>query len=216
MELNDIFNNGYNKLPHKLTRSYYWKYVLSTNDKVLLPALWDSVLIDDYFYASGLLVANIRHDTIMINKIGSMSHATIRRSLNHLNNIGAIVKINGAKFRNNKYFLGFRRKNGQDRIYLMYHLLMRFEEMVKENIDNQLSSILSKEYTNIWTAPKITNYNPYCLRVDYRKFILNNIDNHNVLLYGRVSDKGSLFCTLFNCKDMYQKPLPHRNYSEAK
>lgn len=214
MDLKDLFDNGYNKFPQVLTRSYYWRYILSTNDKIVLMALWDSAILDKYFYENGILIANIKQNTLLVHKIGNMSYPTMRRSLKHLHDIGAIVKLN-KKFRNNRYFLGFRHKNGQDRIYLLYHLLLRFETPVSENIENQLTELKSDSNVNdIWTIPKIEDIRAYCLKSDYKHFIIDNIDNPRDLVYKRILNGDTLFYTLFTNTNFYRKPLPSGNYYE--
>lgn len=207
MELKDLIDGGYQKFSHNLTRGYYWRYVLTTNDKVVLAALMDSVILDKKFYENGILVVNSRHDTLLLNKIGSMTYTTLRRSINHLHDIGIIVKLR-KKFRNNRYFLGFRHKNGLDRIYLLYHLCMKFEDQVSENIENQQ---LELEKEKVWITPKIDGVKVYCLKAAYKQFIRDHIDNIGEFLHKRISEEGTLFYTLFECEDIYKKPIVSRN-----
>ncbi|KKL80107.1 hypothetical protein LCGC14_2008080 [marine sediment metagenome] len=216
MELKDLFEGGYQKFSHSLTRGYYWRYILTTNDKVVLTALMDSVILDRKFYENGILVVNSRHDSLLIHKIGNMSYSTLKRSIDHLHDIGIIVKLR-KKFRNNRYFLGFRHKNSQDRVYLLYHLCVKFENQVSEDIENQISKIeeekivLKKKNKNLYTTPKVDGINAYCLKADYKQFIKDHVDNINEFLYKRISEEGTLFYTLFGCEDVYRKPLTSRN-----
>jgi hypothetical protein len=212
MELKDLFDGGYQKFSHNLTRSYYWRYVLNTNDKVVFTALMDSVILDKKFYENGILIANTRYDTLLLNKIGSMTYSTLVRSINRLHDIGIIIKLR-KKFRNNRYFLGFRHKNGLDRIYLLYHLCMKFENRVAENIENQQLKLESKNLElklknkKLWSTPKIDGTKAYCLKAAYKQFIIDHVDNINDFLYKRISEDDTLFYTLFGCEDLYRKSL---------
>jgi len=210
MELNDFFKGSYNRYTHAMIKSYYWRYVLSTEDKVVLQTLWDSIIIDKTFYNNGLLIANIKLETLM-DKIGSISYSKLRRSLDNLNNIGAIIKLH-KKFRNSRYFLGFRYRNGHDRIYLLYHLLMQFERSAERHITNlynkmELNAQNSGDPKKVWLMPKIHKNDAYCIEEDYRIFIMDNIGNINELKHRRILDNKTLFELLFNCSYIYEKPL---------
>jgi len=216
MELNEFFKGGYTRFSHAMNKSYYWRYVLSTEDKIVLPTLLESIIIDKTFYNNGLLIANIKHESLL-DKIGSMSYSKLRRSLDHLDSTGAIVRLH-KKFRNSRYFLGFRHKNGNDRIYLLYYLLMQFEEIVEDHVNNlaakiELNAQKSDKLKDVWKIPKISNNGAYCIKEDYKTFIVDNIRNVNEIKHKRLLDNKTLFELLFNCRYMYEKPLLKQTYA---
>jgi hypothetical protein len=202
VELEDFYTGNYIPFRKVLRDSYYWKYMLSPNEKIVLPALWESAIIDTKYHTNGLLLANIKYRTIL-DKIGSMTYSTLKKTISRLDRTGALIKLDRNRFRNNKYFLGFRHRVGSERIYLLYHLILKYEESLGENIENQKSA-----FTKDWQRP-IIDYRPYCLNHDYRTFILDCIEQPNTLLNKRILGDKTLTDLLFgHSRHIYKKPLP--------
>ncbi len=59
-----------------------------------------------------------------------------------------------------------------------------------------------------WHSPKIKDISPYRIDINYKDFVVNNIDNPRHLVYSKIDSGKTLFETLFNRSDIYNKPLP--------
>jgi len=82
--------------------SAYWRFVLSNNAKIVLPVLWRNAILDKKYFTNGVLWANIK-DSTLLEKIGGMSLATLRRTIKELDDLGVIVKVD-KKISLKKYF----------------------------------------------------------------------------------------------------------------
>jgi len=191
---------GFINIPLWVLNSNYYRYVLSDTDKNILHYLWANVSIgNSEYYKNGLLVTNIKEQTL-IRKSGETYHTLIRH-LKRLDSLGVIVKVR-SKVKHNRYFMGLRTAN-DDRAYLLHHLIIEHGENLDKNILNQISECKEK-----WHSPKIKDISPYRIDINYKDFVVNNIDNPRHLIYGRIGSGKTLFETLFNRNDMYNKPLP--------
>jgi len=207
MELHDFFKSKrFQVLPGLLVESYYWRYMLTPIDREVLTTLWNGVATGQKSYANGLLIANIKQETIA-ERIGSVSRATVKRSLKKLDALGAIIKLpnkyNGElkKFANCKYFLGFRYGEGNLRTYLFYHLLIKYENIVKEEIEDQ--KCLTKSIDSTLPKIEIGNFKYFSLSKNHRKFILDNIKEYKYLLHKRFDDEKTIYQTLFKDDNMF-------------
>ena len=206
-----IEDRSFLRLSGKLINTSYYKWVLTNNDKIVLQTLWKSFLVSGTnSYAKGLLIANIKQQTLM-EKIGNITPSTCTRSLKKLDRLGAIIKVKN-NARNNKYLIGFR-SEGNDNLYLFYYLVSRYNELVKKEIEEQRDAI-----TNQWSIPKIKNISLYCLDSVLRDFIITNINRPNLFIE-KIENSKILFEILFNRKDYYssniEKLYSHYGHNKA-
>jgi DNA-binding Lrp family transcriptional regulator len=188
------------KLTHYLGHSYYYTWVLNSYDRDIFRILVDSALVkkSDY-YDEGIIITNasIRHLSF---KVG-MARSTVIRSLNKLNKLGMIITFKYGSNRNSSYLLGFR-TDINDRVYLLEHLVAQYDETISNAIDNAMDLLKTKK-----SIPKLKDPYIWCLKKEYRDFILNNIHNPAALKHTRISGDKKIYETLFKRNDEYRKPL---------
>lgn len=191
-----ISDKRFLRLSGNMLNSCYYKWALTSDDKVILHALWGSFLTKGTEpYSKGLLIANIKQKTIQ-NKIGDITRSTCIRSLQKLDKLGAIVKLKN-RAKNNRYLIGFRTE-GNDNLYLLYHLIDKHNETITNDIENQ-----KRDSTKRWESPKIKDVNAYRLNNKIRDFIINNIEEPK-LFTERIENNKTLFEILFNRNDYYR------------
>lgn len=192
----DFDTGNFLRLSRDMLDSYYYRYVLNSNDKVMISAFFSSFLNKGTDpYSKGLLIVNIKQENLR-KKTGSMTYSTCTRSLQNLCKLGIVIKLK-KKYRNNRYLVGFRIENNNP-LFLIYHLIDKYEQMVVENIENQQNEI--KEF---WKEPTIKDINPYCINSLTKDFIIEHIDDNN--LFDRRNQEGkTLFEVLFNRNDYYK------------
>lgn len=174
------------RLSGNMLKSHYYRYVLTSNDKIVLHALWTSFLNKGTeSYSKGLLINNSKQKTLRV-KIGSITRATCNRSLQKLDRIGAIIKIR-SKTKNNRYLIGFRTE-GNDNLYLLYHLINKYEQLVAKKL---------------YEHQEVRDINPYCLDSIIRDFIMENLNNLE-LFTEKIENKQNLFEVLFARNDCYR------------
>jgi hypothetical protein len=194
------FNGGFLKVPIAVMDSNYYKYILNDTDKNILQHLWSNVSIgSSKYYQNGLLVANIKEQTLL-EKTGE-TYPTLLRRLKRLDSLGVIIKKRH-KVKHNRYLVGFRAKENE-RLYLLYHLINEYEEILKRNVANQMD-----EFTKKWQTPSIKDVSSFKMDGNYRKFIMAYFDRPVELINKRVKDGKTIFEILFNRKDVYRHPLP--------
>jgi len=191
-----ISDKKFLRLSGNMLNSYYYKYVLTSDDKIVLQTLLGSFLNKGTEpYSKGLLIVNIKQKTLR-EKIGNITQTTCNRSLQRLNTLGIIIKLKN-KAKNNRYLIGFRTE-GDDNVCLIYHLINKYEQMVVECIENQRDKIKDR-----WKDPKIEDINSYCLNSITRNFIMRNIDESKLFLEQNENNK-TLFEILFARNDYYK------------
>jgi hypothetical protein len=162
--------------------------------------LMDMVITNSTYepYNEGLLVVNAKRETIL-KKLGyQIKLSKLRQILYKLEELGLIVIIHKHNS-NDEYFLGFRCSDGQHRAYLLYAMLLRYEDLLKENIENQFKK--NKK-------PSIKDINPYCLDQDLKDFMKDNFNEYTVLMRRQILGEKTLFNVLYKSADIYRKPLP--------
>ena len=110
--------------------------------------------------------------------------------------IGAAIKIERSK-ECNKYIVGFRTSNN-DNIYLLYHLILNYEDIIKTNIQNQWDIIDKKRKT-----PKVYLTDKYCLNSTIKNFIIENINEKSVFK-NRDKNNETILEYLFGRNDYYK------------
>ena len=192
----DFVSDKFLRLSGNMLDSYYYRYVLTGDDRVVLHTLWVSFLNKGTTsYSKGLLIANIKQKTLQ-DKIGNISYFALKQSLQKLHNVGVIIKIR-QKVKHNRYFLGFRTE-GNDAFYLLYHLIDKYEQMVAENIENQRYELKEK-----WKDPIIKDINPYCLNSTTKEFIMKHVDAHTLLTI-KDGDGKTIYEILFDRNDCHK------------
>lgn len=190
------------RLSGNMLNSYYYRHVLTGDDRVVLQTLWISFLNKGTEpYSRGLLIANIKQKTLQ-NKIGNISYFALKQSLQKLHDLGVIIKIR-QKVKHNRYFLGFRTE-GDDNLYLLYHLINKYEQMVAENIENQRYELKEKK----WKDPIIKDINPYCLNSTTKEFIIKHVDAHTLFTI-KNEDNKTIYEILFNKNDYHKFKFSH-------
>jgi DNA-binding HxlR family transcriptional regulator len=206
-----ITDKNFLRLSGKLLNTNYYRWVLTSNDKIVLQTLWKSFLVNGADpYLKGLLIVNIKQKSLM-EKIGNITQSTCMRSLKKLNKLGVIIKVKNDA-RNNKYLVGFR-SEGNENLYLFYYLVNKYNELVKKEIEKQ-QSVIEKQ----WNVPKIKDINPYCLDSVIRDFIMMSI-NSSKLFTEEIENGRTLLEILFNRNDYYKfkisELLSHSGHSVA-
>lgn len=193
----EFITGNFLRLPRDMTDSYYYRYVLNSNDKAVLSVLFSSFLNKGTEpYSKGLIIINMKQESLR-KKIGSITYTTCRKSLEKLCRLGIIIKLK-RKYKNDKYLIGFRVENNSNPLFLIYHLVDKYEQMVAENIENQRNGM-----EKLWEGPVIKDTNPYCINSLIRDFIIKHIGNND--LFDRRNQEGkTLFEVLFNRNDYYK------------
>lgn len=181
-----ISDKKFLRLSGNMLNSYYYRYVLTSNDKIILQALWGRFLNKGTeSYSKGLLIVNIKQKTLR-EKIGSITRSTCNRALQKLDKLGAIIKIE-SKMKNNRYLIGFRTE-GNDNLYLLYHLIDKYEQLITKKL-NELQGI--------------KDISSYCLDSIVRDFIVGNL-NELGLFTKKIENNQTLFKILFDRNDYHR------------
>jgi hypothetical protein len=149
-------------------------------------------------YNNGLLIVNAKQKTILRRLGYQVGMTRLIDILHKLEELGLIVIMNKYKS-NNEYLLGFRCADGQHRAYLLYAMVMRYESLIEENIENQIKKN---------KIPSIKDINPYCLDQDLKNFMKDNFYDPAVLMRRSILGTKTLPNILFKSDDFYRKPLP--------
>jgi hypothetical protein len=191
-----ITDKSFLRLSGNMLNSYYYKWVLNSDDKIVLQTLWRSFLNKGAdSYSKGILIVNMKQKTLQ-EKAGNITRSTSIRSLQKLDKLGAIIKVeNNAK--NNKYLIGFRTEGG-DNLYLIYYLINKYNETIINDVENQ-----KRDLTEKWKGPKIKDINAYRLNNKIRDFITNNIEESKLFIE-KIENNKTLFEILFNRSDYYR------------
>jgi hypothetical protein len=175
----------------------YYKWVLSSNDKVAFYALCQMILTrNSDHYNNGLLVVNAKMETISYKS--GIPYGTLKDSMKQLDYLGVILKLKKCA-KNNRYLIGFRTSN-DERLYLINHLISKYSDILEKRISKQKSDMKSKQ------SPVIEK-SDYRLDSTYRDHILEYFENPNELLNERISGK-TMSELLFGRAKIYRKPLP--------
>lgn len=182
------------RLSGAMLNSRYYNYILSAVNMRVLNVLWNKVLVSkNGYYKNGLLMVNIKHETIM--NVTGLSKRTVIRCLKRLNSLGVILTIR-KKQNNNRYLIGFRTK-GNEWILFLYHLINKYEELLSEYIDEHIQQ-------NEDTPLKI-DVEMYKISNLYRDYITTNFDS-NHFFKTKIKDDKSIMELLFNRNDYHRKP----------
>lgn len=193
---------GYLVLPDELTGSNYYKWILSSNDKIVLQTLCRKALNrGTKYYEDGMIVTNIKLTTLSF--AAGIPYSTARDCTNKLNYLGIAIKL-PKKSRNNRYFMGFRTQ-GDKRLYLIDNLIAETKSNLDRGIENQTEKFGKKHET-----PVIHDLATYKLSSDYIDFIIDHCDKPSEFLNKRIKDNKTIFELLFTRSDIYRKLLPDR------
>jgi len=193
---------GYLVLPDELTQSNYYKWILSSNDKIILQTLCrKSLNKGTKYYANSMIVTNIKLTTLSF--ASGIPYSTARDCINKLNYLGIAIKL-PKKARNNRYFLGFRTQ-GDKKLYLIDNLITETKANLDMTIENQMEEFGKKHET-----PLIQDLASYKLHSDYIDFITDHCDKPNEFLNKRLKNNQTIFELLFNRSDVYRKLLPNK------
>lgn len=191
-----ITDKKFLRLSGNMLNSHYYKHVLTGDDRSVLHTLWISFLNKGTeSYSRGLLVVNMKQKTLR-EKFGNITYSTCNRSLQKLDKLGAIVKIE-SNARNNKYLIGFRTE-GNDNLYLLFHLIDKYNHLVTKRIEEQKNKI-----ENRWKDPKLEAIDFCCLDSVIRDFIVRNV-NEPRLFTEKIENNQTFFEILFDRNDYYK------------
>lgn len=208
MELRDFYE-GYNfGLPDLVLGSAYWRFVLSNNAKVLLPVIYRCALNDRNYAANGVLLSNIKNKTL-IERVGGMSLSTLCRTIDELDALGIIVKLE-KNLRNNRYFLGFIDKK-KTRYYLLYHLILKHENAVKEYMDDRLD-----EFVENRQKPRVIDPSAFRLKKEYRMFIRDFGNKPRKMVNKKIKDGNTLIEVLFQRKNFFEPQIISRDLTTVR
>lgn len=193
--LNYMMNNNFLRLSKTVLNSYYYIWVLTFIDKIVIQTLWNTVgFKKNEYYSKGLLVSNIKRKTL--SKRSGISVSAIDTSLAKLDMLGVAIKMERSR-ECNKYIVGFRTSNN-DSIYLLYYLILKYEDIVKEDIQKQWDIIGNKRET-----PKVCLIDNYCLDLAARDFIIKNINRKSIFI-NRDTNNEMMLKYLFDSNDYYE------------
>jgi hypothetical protein len=144
------------------------------------------------------LIANLKHETIL-EKLGYQIGITrLKKILKRLEDLGLVIIVH-RKYSNSLYIVGLRHVDGQNRSYFIYGMVMKFEDAICENIENQIKK---------GKKPKIRDINPYCMDQDLKDFIKLNYEMPYVITEKLMDNGKTFYNTVFNSEEVYRKPLP--------
>jgi predicted transcriptional regulator len=191
MHFNTLTNYPFFKINED---SYFYRFVFTSTDKAVYRALLRSVLSRKCIeFDNGFLIANIREDTLA-SKTGQISLSTLKRSLNRLVRVGAVIRVRHRR-RNNQYIVGFRHPDGNERLYFIDYLSDKFGDLIEENVKNQQT-----------TCPKI-DIKSYCLKEEWKTFIRKNLNKPHTLFNTRLEGGLKVMELMFGVDVYYEKPL---------
>ena len=167
-------------------------------------------------FSNGLIIANIKQDTLLAKFGNSISRSTLCRSLAYLDEIGAIVVCGKNKFENNKYILGFRGRGEHDRFYLLDHLIMEYEPTLKQIQENYHIKYGYSKHKEDFRMPPITDTIPYRMNEAYKQILKDNVNRPDYLLQNIVKDGKNVFQLLFRRNDFFKLPLQRTKETSSK
>jgi len=190
---------SYLKLETKILNSYFYRFILNPNDKILLQTLLLSIIHDKRYYKNRLLVVNSKYKTLA--NLSGESIPSVRRSLDKLSNLGVVIKIKRTS-RTTQYLVGFRTLSN-DRVYLIEHHILEYDKWIKRIINHQLKD---DEFKKIKF-----DHSMFAMDIEHVKFIKANINNPQTLLNVKtvINDTNPQTITeiLFNRDDLKTKIL---------
>lgn len=195
--------NGDNffRLTHSVGHSNYFRWILNSVDRDIFRILCDTALTKfSNYYDEGFVVVNASINTIAYK--AGLPYSTTKRSLNKLNSLGIALSFKYGANRNISYLIGFRTVDNERR-YLLEHLINCYEESIINAVKTFFSRQKKSQRNSV---PKLENEYLWCLKIDYRKLIMENISDPVDLKHARINDKG-LYEALFNAKNEYQKSI---------
>lgn len=192
---------GFTAIPHDIKDKNYFRWVLNGNDRNVLIELWRRILTRDYEpYRQGLLIINMKLDNIAWN--AGLPKSTAHDSLKKLDYLGVIIQA-PRRSRNHRYLVGFRTKE-DERLYLIQHLINRYEQWLEQSIESKRKKFIT---------PVIKDLISYQIEDGFKDFIFDHINNYDKLLNTRLKDNKTIFELLFDRNDIYKKPLPRKAVS---
>ena len=174
------------KLPKILLKSPYYRWVLSSADKVVWNCLQNSVGYSNnhWFHNKGILAAQIRVSKIVEDYSGNgLCERTIKTSLNHLDELGIAVKF---RKKSNAYIIGFRLDDSSDNYFTIYHLDKLHRDKITDYAKNRI--------------PKSS----ICLSKEIKDFIIKNINNP-LMFRMKLNGGKTLMEELFGIEDYFGK-----------
>jgi len=195
-ELTDFFKLPFYRTP---IRSYYCRFLLPLDHWAVYEVILDNVItINSRHYDGGLLIANLKRETIL-EKVGyQISLSRLKKILKRLEDLGLVIIVH-RNYSNSLYIVGLRHADGQNRSYFLYGMVMKFEDAICENIENQIKK---------GKRPKITDINPYCMNQDLKDFIKSNYEMPYVITEKLLDNGKTFYNTVFRSEEAYRKPLP--------
>ncbi len=181
----------------EIAQADYYKWMLSSNDKVAFQTLCSMVLTrNSEYYRNGLLVVNAKLETILWKS--GIPYGTLKDSMKQLDYLGVILKLR-KRAKNNRYLIGFRNSN-DGRLYLLNHLSNKYSDILDKRLSIQKLDLGKKQ------SP-IIEKSDYRLDSTYRDHILEHFESPNELLNERIEGK-TMSELLFGQVKIYRKPLP--------
>lgn len=172
--INQIITGNFIRLSKIVLNSYYYTWVLTPTDKIVIQCLWDTAIFkNNNYYEKGIIISNIKEITIA--KKSGVSVPTIQRSLKKLDYIGAIIKLKKLT-KNNKYILGFKIDNNNV-LYLLYYVILSCEHLVKKEVQSKFLSL-----TDARNVPKIKITEKHCLANHIRNIIIDAAQNRSIFI----------------------------------
>jgi len=195
-ELTDFFKLPFYRLP---IRSYYCRYLLPPDHRAVYEVIIDNVItVNSRHYDGGLLIANLKRETIL-EKVGyQISLSRLKKILKRLENLGLVIIIH-RNYSNSLYIVGLRHSDGQNRSYFIYGMVMKFEDLICENIENQIAQ---------GKRPVISDINPYCMNYELKDFIKCNYEMPYIITEKLMDNGKTFYNTVFRSENGYRKPLP--------
>jgi hypothetical protein len=184
--------------------SYYYKYVLNPYDRETFRALTRNTLTrTNKYYSNGMLVVNAKIRTICFDS--GITYSTTKKSLNKLEKLGLIVKA-PKKSRNDRFLLGFRGKS-DEKYYLAWYLVEKYDPFLEAFIEDQKKEDPKKKIKRKWHLPKLIDVFPYKLETDYKHFIFDYFDNPAVLINRQIKDGKNISELLFGIDNVFRQTL---------
>jgi hypothetical protein len=145
-----------------------------------------------------MLVVNAKIRTI--SHTSGISYSTTKKCLNKLEELGLIVK-GPKRSRNDRFLLGFRGMDNE-KYYLAWYLVRKYDPILKEYIEDE-----KKVPKNRWSLPAIKDTSIYHLELDYRYFMFDYFDDPAILVNRRLKDGKNIIELLFEVDKVFRAPL---------
>lgn len=164
----DFISGNYLKLPRSVMDSYYYRWLMTPPQKIVLQCVWACTVPN---IVKGVLLANIKQETLLERVGNGIGLTNLRQILNDLDRLGAVIKV-PTKSKNINYAVGIQLPNSNDRFYFLYYLISTYEENVKDYIEKQMY---------FGQKPGITDITAYIMQPKIKNFIKSNVNNPEFL-----------------------------------